>query len=73
MGPTVKLHDNWRLLLRKSWAVRWALLAGFFSGAEIILPFFVDDMPRLLFAGLSMVCAMVVPLARVLAQPKDGL
>ena len=67
------LHENWRYLLRKSWAVRWAVLAGLLSGAEVILPLFVDSMPRLYFAGLSMMATVGSIWARLLAQPKDGL
>lgn len=69
----MKLHDDWHYLLRKSWAVRWALLAGLLSGAEVILPLFVDALPRNVFAGLSMLATMGAVWARVLVQPKDGL
>jgi len=69
----MKLHDDWRFLLKKSWAVRWAVLAGLLSGAEVILPLFVDSMPRMIFAGLSMFATMGAIWARILVQPKDGL
>ncbi|MFA5899405.1 MAG: hypothetical protein WC829_09875 [Hyphomicrobium sp.] len=67
------LHDNWLFLLRKSWAVRWAVVAGLLSGAEVILPLFVDAMPRMYFAALSMAATMGSIWARILVQPKDGL
>ena len=69
----MKLHDDWRYLLRKSWAVRWAIVAGLLSGAEVILPLFVDAMPRMIFAGLSMFATMGAIWSRLLVQPKDGL
>jgi hypothetical protein len=68
-----RLHSNWRHLLRKSWAVRWAVVAGLLSGAEVILPLFVDALPRNVFAVLSVVATLGAVIARVLVQPKDGL
>ncbi len=67
------LHDNWTFLLRKSWAVRWAIIAGVLSGAEVILPLFVDSMPRAVFAILSLCATGGAVIARLLVQPKDGL
>jgi len=69
----MNLHDNWQHLLRKSWSVRWAVVAGLLSGCEVILPLFVDTLPRNVFAGLSMVAAMGGVWARLLVQPRDGL
>jgi hypothetical protein len=67
------LHEDWRYLLKKSWAVRWAALAGLLSGAEVVLPLFIDALPRNMFAVLSMVATMGAVWARILVQPKDGL
>jgi len=69
----MSLHDNWQHLLRKSWSVRWAVVAGLLSGCEVILPLFVDTLPRNVFASLSMVAAMGGVWARLLVQPRDGL
>jgi len=67
------LHDNWRHLLRKSWAVRWIALAGLLSGVEVVLPLFSDAMPRNVFALLSLVATISAVVARLMVQPKDGL
>ena len=69
----MKFHADWRYLLRKSWAVRWAVIAGVFSGAEVIVPLFAAAMPRNVFAVLSFVSVMGAVVARVMIQPKDGL
>lgn len=69
----MKLGTQWRLVLRKSWSVRWIALAGLLSGAEVILPLFVDSMPRSVFAVLALVSTCGAIWARVLAQPKDNL
>lgn len=67
------LHENWRDLLKKSWAVRWALVAGVCSAAEILLPLYLDAMPRYVFAGASILATMIGIYARILVQKKDGL
>lgn len=66
----MKLYDDWRRILRKAWSVRLGLLAGVFSAAEVILPLFVDSMPRHIFAVLSFISVMCAVVARLVAQPK---
>ena len=68
----MKLYDDWRLILRKAWSVRLGVLAGLFSGAEVILPLFNDAIPRALFAVLSFVAVGGAVIARLVAQPKVG-
>ena len=69
----MRLKPNWRQVLRRAWSVRLGVLAGALSGAEVILPLFVDSMPRNVFAGLSFVTVMGAVLARLVAQPKADL
>ena len=70
---TMKLGTQWRLVLRKSWSVRWIALAGLLSGAEVALPLFVDVIPRAWFSVLAVLAAGGAIWARVLVQPKDKL
>lgn len=63
------LLPNWRRVMRYAWSVRFAVLAGLFSGLEIILPLFVDTIPRGPFAILSLVAAVAGAVARVVPQP----
>jgi len=67
------LHYNWRYLLRKSWAIRWIVLAGVLSGLEVILPLFEQTLPRGLFGAASFVSTVAAVVARIMVQPKDGL
>ena len=62
------LHTSWKKIVQKAWSFRLMLLAGFLSGAEVILPLFVDSIPRNVFAGLSMVTVTGAMVARVVAQ-----
>lgn len=66
----MNLTSDWRRTLRFAWSLRLAVLAGIFSAAEVILPLFMDTMPRGIFAGLSMAAAIGGAVARVVAQPR---
>lgn len=66
----INLIDNWKDVARKAISMRLVLLAGVLSGIEVILPLFVDSMPRGIFAGLSLLAAVSGAIARVVAQPK---
>ena len=69
----MELKSNWSDIARKAWSIRLGVLAGLFSGAEIVLPLFVDTMPRAVFATLSMLAVMGAVIARLISQPKADL
>lgn len=64
----MRLYDNWKEILRRSWSLRFIILAGILSGCEIALPLFADDLPRNLFAALSFVFVCAAFIARLVAQ-----
>jgi len=64
------LLPEWRWLLRKAWSIRLVVLAGLLSGCEVVLPLFVDSLPRNVFAGLSIIAAIGGAFARIVDQPK---
>lgn len=64
----MKLYDNWKEILRRSWSLRFIILAGILSGIEVILPFFSEDIPRNLFAVLSFFAVAAAFVARLVAQ-----
>lgn len=66
----MNLVQDWKRLVKKAWSIRLAVLSGMLSGAEAILPMFVDEMPRGVFAGLSVLAAVGSMIARVVAQPR---
>lgn len=69
----MKLKANWRAVFRKAWSIRLGVIAGVFSGLEVVLPMFVDAMPRSVFATLAMLTAVGAVVARLMAQPKADL
>lgn len=62
------LYNNWREILRRSWSLRFIILAGLLSGCEIVLPLFADQIPRNLFAVLSFAAVAAAFVARLVAQ-----
>lgn len=68
MGWQVKLYDNWREIARRSWSLRFIILAGLLSGCEVVLPFFAEQIPQNLFAALSFLAVAAAFIARLVAQ-----
>ncbi len=66
----MKLLPGWERILRRAWSIRLSIIAALFSGAEVILPLFVDAIPRNLFAILSFLTVVGAGIARVVAQPE---
>lgn len=64
----MKLYENWKEILRRSWSLRFIILAGALSGIEVILPFFSEDIPRNIFAVLSFILVSAAFIARLVAQ-----
>ncbi|MFZ6813547.1 hypothetical protein ACO0K3_03700 [Undibacterium sp. Rencai35W] len=61
---------EWKRVLRYSWSVRFALLSGFLSALESILPLFSDIFPRGIFAVLSMLSGVLAAISRFVLQKK---
>jgi hypothetical protein len=51
----VKLNPDWKRILKKAWSVRFLVLAGLFSAAEVAMPLLagVLPVPAGVFAVLS--------------------
>jgi hypothetical protein len=61
---------EWKSVLKHAWSVRLSVLAGFFSGGEVILPLFIDNCPRGIMALLAMVAAVGASVSRFILQSK---
>ena len=66
----MKLHQNWRALLRRAWSVRLSLAATALSGLEVAIGVLASDppLPRGTFAALAMVVTLAAGGARLVAQ-----
>lgn len=67
------LRNDWRDVLRKAWSVRWILVAGLLSGAEVAIalaqPFLEPQLPRGTFSALAGAATAAALIARLLVQP----
>lgn len=66
----MRLHAQWKKILKKAWSIRLMILAGGLTGAEVILPLFVDKLPTVPFAIATFGLTMGALVARLVAQPK---
>lgn len=62
------LNENWQVLVRKAWSVRFMLMAFVFTMAEVMLPFFSDAVPPRLFAVMSGIAVAGAFVSRLIAQ-----
>lgn len=64
----MRLLTHWRRIVRKAWSFRLVALAALLSTCEMILPLFVDALPRHLFSILSLLAITGAMIARLVAQ-----
>lgn len=66
---SLKLYKNWKEILRKSWAMRFAIAAGLFSGIEVWNSLYGDHYfgPGT-FAAFSGLCSFFSYVSRIVAQ-----
>lgn len=64
----MRLYDNWREILQRSWSLRFIIVAGLLSGCEIALPLIGDRFTPGVFAGLSFAFTAAAFIARLVAQ-----
>jgi hypothetical protein len=63
-----KLSYDWLRIVKRAWSIRFNALAFVFGAAEVILPIYVDAIPRNLFALLSLAAVIGSTWARVTRQ-----
>lgn len=70
----MSLLSNWKQVLRYAWSIRLIVLAGILSGMEVALPIIDEfvELPRGLFAGLSLLVVGGAFIARLVAQSNIG-
>lgn len=62
------LVANWRTVLKKAWSIRLWALAAVFEASGVVLPLFVDTMPRAAFSVLALITAAGGIWARLIEQ-----
>jgi hypothetical protein len=64
----MKLYENWKQILRKSWSLKFIILAAVLTACEAILPMYWDSFPRETFAAITFVTIIAASIARLVAQ-----
>ena len=66
----LRLHENWRELLRNAWSVRFALIAAVSDGVAMLCGFFTDapEAVRPWFAAAGMASTILAAVARLMPQ-----
>ena len=64
----MKLASEWKCIVQKAWSFRFMVLAGVFTTAETVLPYFTDLIPRGVFTVLTLVAVTGGLISRVIAQ-----
>jgi hypothetical protein len=64
----MKLYDNWRTILRKSWSLKFIVIAALLTACEAILPLYMDEFPRDQFAIITFGVIIAAFFARLVAQ-----
>ena len=63
------LIPDWKLIWKRAWSVRLALLAALLSGIEVAVGVWATGNPPI-FAGIAFVASLGAGIARIVAQPK---
>jgi hypothetical protein len=64
----ITLVPNWKAVLKKAWSIRLWALAAVFETSGVVLPLFVDIMPKWAFSLLALVTAAGGIWARLVEQ-----
>ena len=64
----MKLYTNWREIFCKAWSIRFGVLAAIFAVMQVVLPIYVDDLPKHLFAILTGIATVGVIVSRLVWQ-----
>lgn len=66
---TIALVDDWSLILKKAWSVKFNIASAVFGGLEVAVQLVQPvSVPAGMFAGFAAVVSMLAVGARVMAQ-----
>ena len=62
------LLPDWKEILKSAWSMKLMIVAGILTALEVVLPLFVEDMPRGLFIAVNLLVIPAAMVARVMTQ-----
>jgi hypothetical protein len=66
-----RLIADWHWVLKRTWSVRFTVIAALLSGVEAALPAFSEHVPHRLFALLTFLAVAGAFIARFVAQSRE--
>jgi hypothetical protein len=67
-----RLIADWQWVLKRTWSVRFTVIAALLSGLEAVLPLFSERVPHHLFALLTFLAVAGAFIARFVAQSREN-
>lgn len=65
----MKLIDEWRVILKKAWSIKFTALSIMFSALEVVVQMIQPGgIPNGLFAGIAAAVSVIAGVSRLLAQ-----
>jgi hypothetical protein len=64
----MKFKSDWKNILFKAWSIRFGVLATIFALMQVLVPIYVDELPKHLFAALTGVATLGVIVSRLVWQ-----
>lgn len=68
----LELDEDWKIILRDAWSVRFTIIAGFFGGLEAALPFLYSAWhgPAVALGAMTFFATAGALISRVVVQRK---
>jgi hypothetical protein len=64
----MKLDRQWALIVKRAWSIKFIILAGLLTAVEVILPLFQDNIPKHIFAVLTLAAVAGAFISRIVVQ-----
>lgn len=65
----MRLHPDWKRILRKAWSVKFNIIATVFGGLEVSVAIYQPtSIPHGVFAGIAALITVAANISRILAQ-----
>ncbi len=65
----MRLYDNWKIIVKEAWSLRFMELAIVCEVAQVVLPMYTDIIPRNAFSALIGLAVIGSYISRLVYQP----
>jgi hypothetical protein len=64
----MKLDTHWLEILKRAWSIKFIVIAGILTAAEVVLPMFEHEIPKDVFAILTLSAVAGAFISRIVVQ-----